>query len=301
MPLYLVRWPLLEASIIRARDESDLMEKIDEIADPSLCTWRVYAGPLWIDFRLPLVRIDQKHPGPLEPDELVIDNPDLAVGDLAVERPEGSDTAGEMDDQVRRMAFPHLTGVIDHRNLYDDEPLSEDQRELLRQAIIDEVMRHDERTKGVAVSFRDGRLYRAKVLYFVKDAGETFRPIKCGDAERFCVGPKRLRPSADGYVRLVGLRIEDRGGSKVGRITDNVRLRTKADGLVEAAHRADAFDNVEGNGAAGDVFERKRNETVQWRLTADELREIASVTARRVGPVKVIEPDHAGPRRQPSR
>src|SRR5262249_27387135 len=129
MPLYLVRWPLLEASIIRARDESELMDKIDEIADPSLCTWRVYAGPLWIDFRLPVVDIDRKRSGPLEPDDLVIDNPALAIGDLALEWPEGSDSADEMDDQVRRMAFPHLTGAISQMDLDNDEPPSEDQRE----------------------------------------------------------------------------------------------------------------------------------------------------------------------------
>src|SRR5262249_4403983 len=99
MPLYLVRWPLMRASIIRARDEADLMDTIDEIATPGICTWKVYSGPLWIDFRLPSVRIDQKYPGPLERDEVIVDDPDLAMDDLTIEAPESCDTYDEMQDK----------------------------------------------------------------------------------------------------------------------------------------------------------------------------------------------------------
>lgn len=54
MPIYVVRWPDLSASLVRAHDEEDLLDILDQVANPDGCQWSVYEGPLFIDFRLPV-------------------------------------------------------------------------------------------------------------------------------------------------------------------------------------------------------------------------------------------------------
>lgn len=42
MPLYIVRWPNLSASLIQADDEDHLQELFDEIGDPGAAIWEEY-------------------------------------------------------------------------------------------------------------------------------------------------------------------------------------------------------------------------------------------------------------------
>jgi hypothetical protein len=49
MPIYLVRWPDLSASLVRAQHEDDLIDTLDQVANPDGCEWAVYKGPLFID------------------------------------------------------------------------------------------------------------------------------------------------------------------------------------------------------------------------------------------------------------
>ena len=53
MPIYLVRWPDLSASLVRARNEADLIDTLDQVGNPDGCEWSRYEGPLFIDVRLP--------------------------------------------------------------------------------------------------------------------------------------------------------------------------------------------------------------------------------------------------------
>jgi hypothetical protein len=53
MPIYLVRWPDLSASLVRAPSEEHLLDILDQTANPEGCEWEEYDGPLAIDFRLP--------------------------------------------------------------------------------------------------------------------------------------------------------------------------------------------------------------------------------------------------------
>lgn len=78
MPIYLVRWPDLSASLVRARDEADLIDTLDQVANPEGCEWTVYEGPLFHDFRLPAAwRIDDAHPGePVTPTQVVVEDVD---------------------------------------------------------------------------------------------------------------------------------------------------------------------------------------------------------------------------------
>ena len=54
MSLYVVRWPDLSASLVRAEGEEHLLDILDQVANPDDCEWSIYEGPLFIDFRLPV-------------------------------------------------------------------------------------------------------------------------------------------------------------------------------------------------------------------------------------------------------
>lgn len=41
MPLYLVRWPEMNASLVSARDEEDLLDTLDQVADSEGASWTV--------------------------------------------------------------------------------------------------------------------------------------------------------------------------------------------------------------------------------------------------------------------
>lgn len=118
MPLYLVRWPGLVAALVSARDEDDLLDILDETANPEGCTWSLYRGPLYLDLALnvdySLAGADQVREQPLSPS-------DVQVGDVSricerdVMRAEidlDSETAANMVDAVTKKAFPALHAVL---------------------------------------------------------------------------------------------------------------------------------------------------------------------------------------------
>lgn len=119
MPLYLVRWPSLAASLVRAEDEDGLLAILDEAADPGGCTYEIYRGPVWIDFDVPLEVRDCSPEGvvPTDPSDFVVEpTPDfdgVVDGDLLTVRAPETDTADEMRDEVLRGAFPKLAEFID--------------------------------------------------------------------------------------------------------------------------------------------------------------------------------------------
>ena len=119
MPLYLVRWPTLAASLVRAQDEDELLDIHDEAADPGGCTYEVYRGPVWIDFDVPFGVRDRTPEGtvPTDPSDFVVEpTPDFdgAVDfDILTVRTPVTDAAGEMRDEVLRGAFPELAEFID--------------------------------------------------------------------------------------------------------------------------------------------------------------------------------------------
>ena len=54
MPMYLVRWPDLSASLVQAEGEEHLLDILDQVGNADDCEWCIYNGPLFIDFRLPV-------------------------------------------------------------------------------------------------------------------------------------------------------------------------------------------------------------------------------------------------------
>lgn len=134
MPLFLVRWPWLKASLVSARNEDDLLDVLDQVEDSEGATWAPYRRPLWIDFDLPArYRIDEKAPGePLRPDEIVVEDvSSLEMGRFQFSTPD-CDHVADMDEAITRKAFPHV-----HRAFWgrDDDP-NEDE---LRRAVAEDL------------------------------------------------------------------------------------------------------------------------------------------------------------------
>jgi hypothetical protein len=134
MPLYLVRWPEMTASLVSARDEDDLLDTLDQVADSEGASWTVYRGPVWIDFEVPAkYRIDEKAPGePLRPDEIVVEDVEkVEMGTFELSSP-GCDHTSDMHERITKRAFPTL-----YRALYGrGEGPTEDE---LKEAVHDEL------------------------------------------------------------------------------------------------------------------------------------------------------------------
>jgi hypothetical protein len=63
MPLYVMRCPDLTAALVRAANEDELFEILDQVADPEGCTWAEYEGPLFLEFEL-AAHVDVECPEP---------------------------------------------------------------------------------------------------------------------------------------------------------------------------------------------------------------------------------------------
>ena len=119
MPIYIVRWPDLTASLLRAQDADDLLYILDQVANPEGCQWSVYSGPLFIDFRLPAewsIR-DRRTDEPVTPDQVVVEDlgpmaSEQIVDALDVSRADGDD-AYDMVEAVLKEAFPILQEAIE--------------------------------------------------------------------------------------------------------------------------------------------------------------------------------------------
>jgi hypothetical protein len=120
MPIYLVRWPALRVSLIRASNEQHLVDILDELGDTGGCRWMVYKGPLWFDLELPVnLNWDDNAKGPRTDADVQIEGVDeLKASGLVFEASLPlSDTAGEMGEEVARRAFPHLNRVFNEADI----------------------------------------------------------------------------------------------------------------------------------------------------------------------------------------
>jgi hypothetical protein len=124
----------MTASLVSARDEDDLLDTLDQVADSEGASWTVYRGPVWIDFEVPAkYRIDEKAPGePLRPDEIVVEDVEkVEMGTFELSSP-GCDHTSDMHERITKRAFPTL-----YRALYGrGEGLTEDE---LKEAVHDEL------------------------------------------------------------------------------------------------------------------------------------------------------------------
>jgi hypothetical protein len=76
MPIFLVRWPGLSAALVKAGSEDDLVEILDEVANPEGCTWSVYRGPLFLESELPVrIQVKKRKEGvPLRAEDVVVED-----------------------------------------------------------------------------------------------------------------------------------------------------------------------------------------------------------------------------------
>lgn len=114
MPLYLVRWPNLDLALVQAKNEDDLKDILDEVADPASATWQVYRGPLYIGFKsqIKLGIGDRDIERPLLPKDIHLSGIQEAVEEDAFHVPEDpqvqSETSAEMYEHFLKKAFPRL-------------------------------------------------------------------------------------------------------------------------------------------------------------------------------------------------
>jgi hypothetical protein len=118
MPLYLVRWPTLTAALVSAADEDELLDILDETANPEGCTWSLYRGPFYLEFPL---NVDYSIKDSAEVRELLLEPSELQIKDVSrvCERDVmsavidlDSETAAEMVDAIVKQAFPALDRVL---------------------------------------------------------------------------------------------------------------------------------------------------------------------------------------------
>ena len=133
--IYLVRWPDLSASLVRARDEDDLIDTLDQVGNPEGCEWSVYKGPLFVDFRLPAAwRIQDARPGgPVTPEQVVVDDVGRMASEPIVEAMELSlagDDGCATGTAILRTAFPMLHAAV--------EKLEESGEELASEGVVPE-------------------------------------------------------------------------------------------------------------------------------------------------------------------
>ena len=132
MPLYLVRWPNLSCSLVRAEDEDDVLFILDELSDTTGARITLYDGPLFLDLTLPT---DKAYPIKADVTRRPLSSDDVEIGDVSriaareftLDVPE-TDTGYDMVDAMLEGAFPHL-----HAALADDfEPTIEAVEEAVR-------------------------------------------------------------------------------------------------------------------------------------------------------------------------
>jgi hypothetical protein len=170
-PIYLVRWPNLSACLVRAHDERQLKHMLDEIADPGVCEWQVYRGPLWVEFDLP-VGVSHRAPdsnSPASRADLQLDNVEALLQESYELTPSipGGDTGSEMHDAVLASAFPATYDALrtwrSERDGLEGNPerAIEDVLADMRRAMLDDLKVYLEagwRTKNVRRRARQGDL-----------------------------------------------------------------------------------------------------------------------------------------------
>lgn len=136
MPLYLVRWPNLSCSLVRAHDKSEVHEILDELDNPDGVQVTRYDGPVFLDFELATDR-----PNPVQGLAGASDRPsgsgDIELGDTSRiadgEKPRARipdvGTGTEMYHEMLRVAFPNLYRVLVETDSASDEAVEAAVRE----------------------------------------------------------------------------------------------------------------------------------------------------------------------------
>jgi hypothetical protein len=190
VPIYLVRWQDLSAALVRAADEDELVDILDELANPDGATWTEYDGPLWVEFEVPATwhtePAPDDAPSPLRPEQIVVDDVhEVEPGELrAAVAP--ADTGSDMVESIFRWAFPKL-----HEALYGPDRVigREDAEDRLREVVRAELLRQvqaswrirgtqraDDPLSRVAAEMDTSRRWVEKRIQSARDTMEGSRP-----------------------------------------------------------------------------------------------------------------------------
>lgn len=121
MPLYLVRWPGMLCSLIRAHDRPEVLDILDELGNAEGALITKYGGPVILNFELPSENAVTVRPEALANHERPLAPGDITVGDvdniaerqlLRADIP-GTGTGYQMHEAILRIAFPALARVIE--------------------------------------------------------------------------------------------------------------------------------------------------------------------------------------------
>jgi hypothetical protein len=113
MALYLVRWSGGRVSLVRAQSESHLMDLIDASGTPNDCTWKMYSGPVWVDFVLPGVELRKDRDGPLEVNNCGFVFPRRVFPSIEPVAGPEDEPYEEMRQEILQWAFPNLRKTLD--------------------------------------------------------------------------------------------------------------------------------------------------------------------------------------------
>lgn len=162
MPIYLVRWPGLSASLVRARSEGDLLYILDQVANPDGCEWSVYEGPLFIDFRLPVEWSISGEPTaqPVAPEQVVIGDVGPMAEAYVVEAMDVSLAQGDdgldTGEEILRRAFPEIHAAVEK---YRDSEEAEEREWALPEADLRKAL-HGELVRFLRSSWRRAQLLK---------------------------------------------------------------------------------------------------------------------------------------------
>lgn len=276
MPLYLVRWSHGRVSLVRAQNEDDLTDLIDGCGSPNDCTWKMYGGPVWIDFNLPgIERANAPHPGPPEAEDFRFESSGNKLPNLVPQVFGDIDTYDEMHDGLMKWAFPNLWKVVD--KILDDscgaaeDLVDAEAKASVSAAIARDEVRHCDRLMEKDVTLGPSCNVIAARNWYLRKTPTGFCKLPVARVERFCHGRAKICPDEDGFVRIALLRSNwsaEAGGHRV-LFRGGVRLRASVEGTIDPVHRADAFLSS-GDSSALRLFELRRNAGVAWALSDEE-------------------------------
>lgn len=167
MPIYLVRWASFTASLVRARNEAELLDILDQEADPGGCTYEVYRGPLFIDFALPFTARPRtpdaerlEADGELTRDDYIVEPTaefkGMDYSDLAQPGIPCCDAGLDMLRAIVKGAFPALSNAMEAEvnrpfsdDDDDDEPPTLEKFEAALHAEVDGLVRYQARVAAL--------------------------------------------------------------------------------------------------------------------------------------------------------
>lgn len=200
----------------------------------------------------------------------------------------GTDTASEMCDAILEGAFPNTARRIEEFTETAAEEGSDEwvpSAEDLKEAVVQDIVDQQAALVDRGVTFdEDGRLVPIRIWYFLRRGRGKFARVDGRAVRDFIFGRSALHPEKDGLVRLATVTIVLEEGEPVEIQVDptGYKLRTRPDGFIIDAHRADAFAEDASESAA--LFAGRRDEAVRCDLSDAEAQAVLKAAQKVIDP-----------------